>query len=504
MNTHWEYGYLVSSVAQSCGPCWSGFVGFDKGAANTLCYPTLAAAQQQMQLQQAKAGNGSVSMKSCAVPDCSGHGRCAFFDSDSGAGLSLCGQGDLRCEARCLCDASFSGGRFCELDDQAAALQRSVRTGILQGLAQVIDSEFPSAEAVQDWASSLVEASRAADQLTASSAAAVLNMTRTVLRSARSAQLSGGAVSNLLAAVDAATSQVGATSLSANDSAATLQEYAAFVASSLLPGQVAVQATQSDFRLTVAASTWGSTLTLPQDQLEQAAGQAASHLALPASHSNSSSPPSAVVVSLISMRSGLYSNRDRNGSSSAVSSSFQSNPLLTQFSSWPCQGTAASPSGACEIVVVLQNSRPVVFQNRTRGEQVNITCAAALRPYRASHNCRSGFMVYFNCSGGGRRSLHTLTCPFVSTAPSCRLLLGRPSAACRLTHFTATNTTCICTLTQPSLPSDHGRRLGLGSGSGAGSAEDGNTSTYSLSVVNMLDIIAESAQETILSAQVRV
>ena len=436
-------------------------------------------------------------MKSCAVPDCSGHGRCAFVDSDSGAELSACGQGDLRCEARCLCDATFSGGRFCELDDQAAALQRSVRTGILQGLAQVIDSEFPSADAVQGWVSSLVEASRAADQLTDVSAASVFNMTRTVLRAAESAQLSNGAVSNLLAAVNSATSQVGATSLSANDSAATLQEYAAFVASNLLPGQVALQATQSEFRLTVATSTWGSTLTLPQDRLEEAAGQAASHLFLPASNSSSpSSAAAAVVVSLISMRSGLYRDATKNNSSSSSSAPFQSNPLLTQFSSWPCQSTAAAASGACEIVVVLQNSRPVVFQNRTRGEQVNITCAAALRPYRASHTCRSGAEVHFNCSGGNRQSTHTLTCPFVSTAPSCRLLLGSPLAACRLTHFTASNTTCVCALTRPStLSHNHGRRLG--------SADDGNTSTYSLSVVNMLDIIAESAQETILSTQVR-
>ena len=489
--------YPDSSVAQSCGVCWSGFVGFDQGAANTPCYPTLSAAlSAQRQLQHVK-GNGSLIMKQCAVPDCSGHGRCAFFDSNSGTGLSTCGQGDLRCEARCVCDASFSGGRFCELDDQAAAIQRTVRSNILQELVHVIDSEFPSADAVQDWVSSLVEASRAADQLTAASAAAVLNMTRNILRSANTAQLSSGAVSNLLAAVDSATSQVGATSLSANDSVVALQEYAAFVANSLLPGQVAVQAIQNQFRVTVAASTLGSTLTLPQSQLEQATGQVSSHISLPAAHSNSSSAAPAVVVSLISLRSGLYrtSNSSVYSSNSSSTHTFQSNPLLTQFSSWPCPSTASG--GACEMVVVLQNSRSLLFQNRTRGEIVNITCKAVPRPYSASHTCRSGSVIRFNCSGGGRRSSHTLTCPFVSTAPSCRLLQGNSFAACRVSQFTSTNTTCICTLTRPFLPHPHGRRLG------SSPSEVGNTSTYSLSVVNMLDTIAESAQETILSAQVR-
>lgn len=474
-------------MAQSCGVCWSGFVGFDQGAANTQCYPTPAAAlAAQNQLQYVE-GNGSMSMKKCIVPDCSGHGRCAFFDSDSGAVLSVCGQGDLRCETRCVCEPTFSGGRFCELDDQAATIQRSVRSGILQGLAQVIDSEFPSAEAVQGWVSSLVEASRAADQLTLTSAASVLNMSRTILRSASTVQLSSGAVSSLLAAVDSA---IGATSVSTNDSAVTLQEYAAFVGNNLLPGQIAVQAIQSEFRLTVAGSTWGSSLLLPLDQLEQAAGKVSSHLSLPATHSNSSSIASAVMVSLISMRSGLYRSSNSSIYNTSSIHAFQSNPLLTQFSSWPCPSAG---SGACEIVVVLQNSRSVVFQNRSRGEQVNVTCQAMQRPYSVSYTCRSGAIIHYNCSGGSQRSSKTLTCPFVSTVPTCRLLLGHPLAACRLSQFTSTNTTCICTLT----PYQHGRRLG------SAPSENGNTSSYSLSLVNMLDIIAESAQETIFSAQVR-
>ena len=471
-------------MAQTCGFCWPGFVGIDQGAANTQCYPSpTAALADQQQLN----GNSSFSMKSCAVPDCSGHGHCAFFDLDSGDVLYHCGQGDLRCEARCVCDVTFSGSRFCETDAHTVALQRSVRAGILQGLTHVMDSEFPSAEAVQNWVSLLVEASRAADQLTTSSASSVLNMTRNVLSSAIKAQLPSGAVSNLLAAVNSATSQVGSTSLSVNESTATLREYAAFVASSLLPGQVAVKATQSEFRMTVAASLWGSTLTLPQDKLEQAAGQMSSHLFLPAAHTNSSFSSSPVVVSLISMRSGLFKNSNSN---SGNRSTFQSNPLLTEFSSWPCQNTV---SNACEIEVLLQNSRPVTFQNRTRGEKVNITCYAALLPYTASRTCRSGAVVKFNCSGS-QQSLHTLTCPFVSTAPSCRLLLSSPFAACRLSQFTATNTTCICTLTRQSPSYQHGRRLG---------SEDGNMSSYSLSVVNMLETIAESAHETIFSAQVR-
>ena len=123
--TNMKYCYLGSSVAQSCGVCSSGFVGFDQGAANTQCYPTIAAALSALnhQQQHGDKGNASVSMKKCVVPDCSGHGRCAFFDLDSDAGLPVCGQGDLRCEARCVCDTSFSGSRFCDLDKQAAALQ---------------------------------------------------------------------------------------------------------------------------------------------------------------------------------------------------------------------------------------------------------------------------------------------------------------------------------------------------------------------------------------------
>ena len=478
------YCYLSSSVAQSCGNCWAGFVGFDRGAANTPCYPTPAAALAAQQIIK-EYGDFDVGMKSCAVPDCSGHGYCAFFDSDSDTGLSACGQDDITCEARCVCDATFTGGRFCELNAQEAALQRSVRASILEGVAQVIDSEFPTADAVQGWVSSLVEASRAADHLSGASAASVLNMTRTIFRSANAMQLPNNAVSTLLASVDSATSKVGLTSLSVNDSATTLQEYAAFVSSNLLPGQVAVQAIQSEFRLIVAPTSSGSVLILPQDPLAQATGKASSSFVLPATQTNSSSS-SAVVVSLISLKSGLYRNRDEGNSSMR----FQSNPLLTEFSSWPCQSQTGS---ACEVIIVLQNSRPVEFQNRTMGEQVNMTCRGTPEPYSVSHICHSGAVISFNCSGGSRRSTHTLTCPPISTVPSCRLLLGRSFAFCRLTHFTSTNTTCVCAL---SLSSQHSRRLQ------SASVEDDNSSTYSLSVVNMMDIIVESAQGTILSAQV--
>ena len=144
----------------------------------------------------------------------------------------------------------------------------------------------------------------------------------------------------------------------------------------------------------------------------------------------------------------------------------------------PCVGAA------CDIRFVLQNSVSQAFDNRTV-EPFNVTCRQGA-PYVGTYSCLSGHVVHVNCSG--QSIVHQGRCPPTSSMASCKVLEGQSSTTCRLVHFTATNTTCICSLSNTALGS---RRL---------SSDAGNDS-LSLNIVNMLETVAVGAESTILSAQ---
>ena len=116
----------TTSVARTCGECFSGHVG-QEGAASVECVDPLAAVA---------AGNDTVAapvMQSCPA-DCSNQGSCMFVDT-SRIPIDTCYVGDA-CTSSCVCDDSYAG-EACSLSSQDLQKKRDMRQAMVEQFATI-------------------------------------------------------------------------------------------------------------------------------------------------------------------------------------------------------------------------------------------------------------------------------------------------------------------------------------------------------------------------------
>ena len=479
VNCSFLHRHACYKTAHTCGSCYGNYLG-EIGDSNSPCYPshelemttvyrsgTSCVSGGCPAFQHCIAGKCQKTMKACAY-NCSSHGKCDFFTVDSGTSLTTCFTGDSTCTARCTCDKEYLGSQSCDVTAVGFSIKQTVRYQIIQNIIRLVGIQYPQTDSVNGMIAALADATQNAQELSDLSVAAVLNISESIIHTAASLQLSNAAMSIILSSINSATQQltmlrnISVSSSSINSSIYNLQLYNSIISGNILPGENAVQEIHSEFRLKVSSLQDITSLSLPIDLLEQVNRIEPSRVLLSPSISASST------ASLIMLRSELYSN-----------SYYRSNPILTDFSSWPCDNSS------CSLQFVLQNSVPIRSYKNLTYEPFNINCRSG-HPYVVSFKCSSGFIVYKNCTGNFQ--VFHGKCPPQRASASCAIgSSGRWTPVCQLVDFTATNTTCSCTFSSAAVA--HRRLAGDGNGS------------YSISIVNMLELVTSGMESTILSAQ---
>jgi len=434
-----------SKTAKTCGVCLTGYIG-DAGDKNSMCV-------------EANTPFPDVS-KTCDN-DCSSQGTCLLISTDTGLTVDECKAGDSTCEAFCECDDGYAGAS-CSSTVAEVDAKQSIRSSLIDSLSSLSQNEDASTDTVVTWASSLSALTQNVDEISPVSAASAQNVASMILSGASSSGVSFDAINNVLAVVDASTtatisaarrrrrllakrglsddaSVVAAENLVVDASIAKSVEllgmYGSLVSSQLYPGQDSVTNVLNTFRLsTEVFASDGSDITAstPLTDAEIASGVVASSVAL-----TPSSTGGALKVTTVMTTAKSFGD---------LGNSFNSNSMHLQLE---------GGSTDAEVIIVLQNTAPVVFNHIESTETFEYSC----RKGEISSNVRtcsdSGFTFNFECHGWV--DFMNATCPSQTEQPKCNILdiSGVESAnSCRMVSYTDTSTTCACTIVPGS-----GRRL---------------------------------------------
>jgi hypothetical protein len=184
------------AVANTCGPCLSGYSG-QVGQQNTACYSTTANSAvtripdsstflSNLQCSTDSeclfegVSNCNISTRSCyfqsqsCANNCSSHGMCVLVSLLSLDVVSTCLVGDVSCEARCVCHYGWYGSQ-CAYTQHKYQLLSATRSAMVNRLMEVVKVEselsFSSSAAlqvVQYWVDTMVQLTMSADQLVSS------------------------------------------------------------------------------------------------------------------------------------------------------------------------------------------------------------------------------------------------------------------------------------------------------------------------------------------------
>jgi hypothetical protein len=507
------------SVSNTCGECLDGYLG-SSGVGNTQCVSSWQAvailsgstATSCPSGEDTECGEGlycKQADKVCASPsktclnDCSSNGDCEYIQASTGLVQSDCSVYDPSCSAQCSCSDEWFGGD-CSLSSTDMSVRQAAIGNVTAQISELSTLENPSNSAVSGWLSSISAVTNDPYNLNDASISSVRYIADYIIAGAVSVGMSVESVVSLLDAIDGTAAAVSvATSAgrrnrrrrllsasnsatvasSVNSTASLLLKYGSFVSSTLVSGQSAVSSVKSTFRITSQLATSSSTdsstasVSLPTSSLEQIAGVTVSSVQVPLGSGNS------VPMSVLSLSSALYDNAD-----------FNSDPLFLQLSEAVCS------SGSCEVIVVLKNSNPVAY---TAPIKTTFSTRCAYDDFsKHSYMCPDGSMVVASCNGSSS-VIHT-DCPYKRTAGACNSLSGLTgvsNSGCRTVAYTASNTTCACSVATTSASSVRrlNERMGIAATDDAASSTSDST-TVNVNFVSMAEEIAENMKQTWSSA----
>lgn len=239
-------------TSQTCGPCLPNFIG-DLGDANTACLDPISFA--------AHVRASSLMSKDCAVPSCSGHGKCVFVNSDTGNIISNCPLTSTTCDAICMCNFNYTGSA-CDITIAAALSRQKTRELLINSLTSIVTGEDATAEAVDSWATSLSTLTQIPSDLTSHSVDVTMNVAQSIVGSASAS--SPTTIANIMSALDATSTSAVSSSLdiSASHGAKTLNILSQMDSLiSVYPGQNSVTSVLKDFRMATQAHSLESTST---------------------------------------------------------------------------------------------------------------------------------------------------------------------------------------------------------------------------------------------------
>jgi hypothetical protein len=169
--------------AHTCGECLTGFLG-EIGNSNSPCVNPTKITTNKLLVAQCEndtdckpwemcrfdGSSGSFScmekLKACPL-DCSGHGQCRYFNSESGMELTVAFECTLfrtDCEPRCLCSSPFVGSS-CSITAEELETKQRLREALLQGVAQLITVPDLDDQAIINAASYLQSLTMQSDEL---------------------------------------------------------------------------------------------------------------------------------------------------------------------------------------------------------------------------------------------------------------------------------------------------------------------------------------------------
>ena len=524
-------------TAHTCGDCVStDFIG-EEGDSNQACVARndiiadrkrlLTAAERQVcsdvsdctGFNTCDNGVCSAPQKQCSG-NCSGHGVCAFVDAKFGTAMSDCKVGSSKCLAVCDCEEAYWGSDTCAITADELDLKRSSRLQIIKSIRRLMDLEDPDSQTIIGWMNILLQVSQIPDELSEEGSTALMEAATALVGFASEAGVDGDAILELLASVDAAVSSVVSSSRRRRrlltplspaaaseshrllfdtilDTQSFLQQYSDLLSAGLLPGQDAVQAVLSQFRisvqkLSVTSAGGNQSFALPSSALESWNGEQADAVRLPVGEG------SEATVSLRSIRAQLL---NEEAGLNGELSQFQSNGLSLELSELPCS------SSSCWVEIVLQLSSEYNDILNTAPEQglpiYETSCGD--NDYSVhNYSCPDSTFMLVNCTG--TESLITSQCPTTTYQPACNALSGLQTedAQCGVVAVTDTNITCSCPLS--AVTSRRKRRRWLQSGTADGDEdtendEDGTQGEVSVSYVAMLETVESSFVDTVLGAE---
>ena len=147
-------------------------------------------------------------LKKCTA-DCSGHGQCQFINVNTGSVINECRERDSSCTVQCVCEANYIGTALCNLNSTELQSRMVLRSKLLQNVATLVSTEYPSTEALNDWTNLLSETSRNPDEVNGTSSSYIVNISQAILASGKSLAMDSSSVLKLLSPIDSATSAMG-------------------------------------------------------------------------------------------------------------------------------------------------------------------------------------------------------------------------------------------------------------------------------------------------------
>ena len=464
-----------SSTANTCGSCISPFLGVE-GASNTSCVdPTLTSNSYVV---------GSVCFSDTDCPlfmecsdvefvcidqpleclrssQCSGNGDCSYIDTDTDLSVDSCLIGASDCTVKCTCDTGFYGAD-CSVDQAAYDSRVLVRTQLIVGLQQLVNTQNPSADVVSSWVGTLQSivagdgSGNAASELSTASRSILISVAQKILSVASSSGISPEEISGVLVSLNALLAAGKnnnddrrrlATTSSAEQLALVLQ-YTKSVMDSMIVGQDPVVEILSLYRYSViSADTAGGLVQLqtPLSELETANGAAGGDSAGVVSIMlNESYGPSAF-ASIHQFKASLFPG--------AINET--TNPVTVSLDDVQRCGVG----GDCTMVFSLPTLESEEYIYDVELETYEDLCFADGVVTSHEHSCVFGNPLLSNCSGNTEHLLVS-TCDGINfREPTCERIVGGvllspaddSEVQCELLDASENRTICSCLVSAEAL-----------------------------------------------------
>jgi hypothetical protein len=147
-------------------------------------------------LQRCLQGSCVVPQKSC-ISNCSGHGECMFFHSDTGITINACTIDDPSCVAQCVCEPEYAESLYCAWNVSEMRTRQTMKSQVFKNIERLTSVEYPDTDSVSGWITTLASTSSRIDELSDDSVDSVLSVSSLVLQSAQEIGLGNGALLGL-------------------------------------------------------------------------------------------------------------------------------------------------------------------------------------------------------------------------------------------------------------------------------------------------------------------
>jgi hypothetical protein len=433
-----------AALDHTCGECYDNYAG-ETGYANSKCYT-------EAELVTKLATSSVTALKSCASPTCNDVGICTYFNTDSRSTVSECYDDDTSCDAQCVCNDGY-GGSVCQFTTAELTAKQDIRDNLLSSLSALTVSDDATETTLTTWSSSLSSLAANSYELSTNASQNILNISLSLLTSSSdmSIDYSNSIFTNILASVDKSSSATKySTSKTDTDSVmALVSGYTDVVSSQLVEGQSSVDLIYTNFRSSISTLSYSDntsylSMSAPLTAYEKLMGYVALNASIPVS--SSSSEDESVSASLVVISEGLFDSDE-----------MKSNPMRLSISD--------TTNIAGEIVFTFQN---VVTMDYPVNETVilfNTTCEIAEESVTTFACPNVDYTLTHICKAFPRIVRFESVCPYAMDVASCNAYdaasgVTAETSDCRVISFTATNTTCGCSVTNST---DSRRRLGTDS-----------------------------------------